>query len=141
MGARGWAHQRNVVAVEEDRVQPSYPLALGGDLAATAGAYGSTCWGLGVWELLPVAGCAPGGGSRAAGGSGVYALFRHVLEHHVNVVVEAWLWVRVSAWASLAFVCSSYSCKRPGGDADEDWYRSRPGGIPCRPGSERATAC
>ena len=35
--ARGRAHQRDVVAVEEDRVQPSYPLALRGDLTATAG--------------------------------------------------------------------------------------------------------
>ena len=67
MGARRRAHQRDVVAVEEDRVQPSYPLALGGDLAATAGAYGSACRVLGVWGLLPVAGGVPGGGSRAAG--------------------------------------------------------------------------
>ena len=95
MGARRRAHQRDVVAVEEDRVQPSYPLALGGDLAATAGACGLACWVLGVWGLLPVAGGVPGGGSRAVGGSGVHALFRHVLEHHVDVVVEAWLWVRV----------------------------------------------
>ena len=120
MGARRRAHQRDVVAVEEDRVQPSYPLALGGDLAATAGACGSACWVLGVWGLLPVAGGVPGGGSRAAGGSGVHALFRHVLEHHVDVVVEAWLWVRVRP-GRVAFVCSSCSCKRPGGDADEDW--------------------
>ena len=29
------------------------------------------------------------GGSRAVGGSGMHALFCHVLEHHVDVVVEA----------------------------------------------------
>jgi len=84
--ARGRAHQRDVVAVEEDRVQPSYPFALRGDLAATAGQRAVCAWG-----SRRSAGGVPGAARGQSRGSGVHALFRHVLEHHVDVVVEAWL--------------------------------------------------
>ena len=83
--ARGRAHQRDVVAVEENRVEPSYPLALRGDLAATAAR--AVC----AWGSRRSAGGVPGAARGQSRGSGVHALFRHVLEHHVDVVVEAWL--------------------------------------------------
>jgi hypothetical protein len=77
--------------------------------------------------LSPVGRQGARGGSRAVGGSGVHALFRHVLEHHVDVVVEAWLGSGLGLGVSLAFVCSSKpcSCERRGADAAKGGYESR----------------
>ena len=78
LGAASRYQQRYVVPVEQDLVQLGDPLALRCDLAAKRRARG----GLGGHGR---AGFVGGGGAAARRG----ALFGHILEHHVDVVVEA----------------------------------------------------
>ena len=78
------AHQGDVVAVEEDLVELRHALTLGGDLTATEGARA-------ISVRVVICDAPRAHGSRArrawpAGGGG--ALFGHVVQDHVHVVVE-----------------------------------------------------